>query len=109
MDKGEINMKWHGVSICNNDFVFTCPRLYSNNEWKYGTFYIYDGTQWKMIGGACTQMIKFIEANGGEEQNNNTTFLVRQAYPSSDVLNDSSGYVLYDANNIPLNVAEGGI
>jgi len=44
MDKGEINMKWHGVSICNNDFVFTCPRLYSNNEWKYGTFYIYDGT-----------------------------------------------------------------
>jgi hypothetical protein len=71
-------MKWHGVSVyTNNDFVFTCPRMYYNNEWKYGTFYIWNGSEWKMVGGACAQMIKYIESNNGEEYNNDTIFLVR--------------------------------
>ena len=92
-------MKWHGVSVTNNgDFVFTRPNLYTNNDWKSGTFYIYDGTSWKMIGGACTQMIPFIESGGGNVHDNNIQFLVREQYGTITNLTVSNSNRLIDAN-----------
>ena len=90
-------MKWHGISIKNNnDFVFTLPRIYIDNSWKSGTYYIYDGSSWKMVGGACTQMIKMIEDGGDEMESSGSTFLVREQWPGRNYLLDADGKYLFD-------------
>lgn len=92
-------MKYHGVSVRDDsgDFVFYLPRLYSSNQWKYGTYYIYDGTNWKMVGGACTQMIPFVESGDGQvEYNDDVLYQVRQSYEASNDLRDSGGNYLTD-------------
>ena len=103
-------MKWHGVSVTNNgDFVFTRPRLYTGSEWKDGTYYVYDGTSWKMIGGACTQMIQLVESNGGDFGDNETSFLVRQPYINNNMLLKSAdGKYLLDAGYNSLYIISGG-
>ncbi len=91
-------MKWHGVSVYNHDFIFTLPRLYTENEWKYGTYYIYENGSWKMVGGACTQMLEFLTNNGSNVQNNGNTFLVRQPIGIQS-LTDSNSQELLDAHS----------
>lgn len=95
-------MKWHGISIYNNnDFQFTLPRIFTNGNWYIAIPYIYTNNAWKIIGEACIQMIPFIDSNNSPIYVNGEPFLVRSLLGGAR-LKDSDNNEIIDINNIPL-------
>ena len=102
-------MKWHGINVyTNNDFEFTRPRIYSSGQWKDAIRYIYTNGEWKLVGGACTQMVPFIDSNGAEVQVNGEAFLVRGTFGGAQLLDINNNRII-DANGAALFVDYRGV
>lgn len=95
-------MKFHGVNIFfDNDYQWVKPYIYTT-EWKQGTWWIYDGTSWKMVGGAGVQAVPFFDSNESPfiEDAYDTQMYVRRLIGTR--LKDSNGTYLNDSNNAAL-------
>lgn len=97
--------KWHGVSLYDatqEKFIFVKPWIYNGTEWKDVDIKIYEDNQWKLVGGACTQLIPFLtntsqDFNTIENGNTYEPFLVREDIGWQKLL-DSSGKYILDSN-----------
>lgn len=93
-------MKFHGVNVLtDNGFQFLQPYIYDSG-WKPGTWYIYNGTNWVMVGGSCVQLIPFFDSNGSPFIVNGEQMYVRALI--GERLKDSQGKYLNDTNNVQL-------
>lgn len=90
-------MKWHGVVLYNNgDFQFTRPYVFTDGAWKTGTWWIHDGSAWRMIGGACTMMVPFFDSANSPFIVSGDQMYVRQLIGAK--LKDSGGNYLKDSD-----------
>ena len=94
-------MKWHGVSLySNNNFNFTIPKIYTNDQWKQCKCYIFTEGQWRLVGAACTNMLWLEDANGNLVYQNGNPYLVREPWTinlldtNNNQLTDSSDSIL---------------
>ena len=94
-------MKFHGVSLYDEStgrFVFVRPWIYYNNAWQNTDIYVSNGSVWKLVGAACTQLVPFIDKDGKYVYvNNGRDILQVPEFLGKAALKDSQGKYIFDS------------